>query len=484
MNLEGSDVLQSDATAALASLREGHISSQELLRLCFERIDQARESINAVVVDRREEALADARAADAARARGDDRPLLGLPVTLKEAFDVAGLPTTWGLPEYAATLKEEDSEVAHSLRDAGAVILGKTNVPVMLATYHSQNPVYGRTFNPYDRSRTPGGSSGGAAAALAASHTFLECGSDLGGSIRQPADSCGVFGIKPTWGLISQRGHVPPMVPHHLAGFVDSPATGQLAAVGPMARSARDLELALGILARPTGPASRAFSLQLPAPRGNALADFRVGYVLDHRSAPVDSVVGTMHRRLIESLRLAGMDLKEGWPEGVDPDHMRDLRFYLRAGMDVFIPPEEIAARVERGLAGPEFPSGDFQALLDRGLADNLPARVTREFERDRYRKTWDDYFSRVDVFLMPVQTHTAFARNEIDEATTFADHLWWAPATLLGTPAVVAPVGVADDGLPVGIQIMGAQYDDATPIAFARALENSGLAGFVPPTK
>jgi amidase len=471
-----------DASDAMAAMREGAVTSVELTALCFERIKALDESIHAMIVSREKEAMTEAVAADQRRAAGEDLPLLGLPVSVKEAFNIEGLPTTWGLPEFAHHLAAEDAGVVRSLKAAGAIIIGKTNVPVMLGNYEAENPVYGRTNNPYDPDRTPGGSSGGSAAALASGQTFLECGSDLGGSIRQPAHSCGVFGIKPTWGIIPQDGHLPPFIPAEASSFIDSPAVSQIPAVGPMARSARDLALALPLLARPRGKMSRAYRWEMPVAPQEQLSDFRIGYVLDHPAATPEVHVGAKLSDLIHELERAGVKMKEGWPEGIDPLHIRDLRFYLRAAMDFILPPEERRARIEDALKGPEFPAGDLELLLKRGLADRVPERISRLIEAEHLQAIWEDYFSEYDLFLTPVQNETAFFHGKIRDEAIEAAHFWWAAPSVLSFPAAVAPLGLAADGLPVGVQIMGPLYADSIPIKFSQLLEVEGLAGFVPP--
>ena len=219
------------------------------------------------------------REIDDARAAGDARgPLAGLPVTLKESFNVKGLPTVWGNPDFPSTPAQEHSAVAERVSAAGAIILGKTNASLMLANWDSENPVYGRTSNPWNLDRVPGGSSGGAAAALSSGLSFLEVGSDLGGSIRQPAANCGVYGHKPTAGVVPQRGHMPTGAPPAMQVAVPEIASvSELPVAGPMARSAADLHLALNILGGPDGPAKSALSYKTPQPRQTTLKAIRVG---------------------------------------------------------------------------------------------------------------------------------------------------------------------------------------------------------------
>ncbi|MFF3814747.1 amidase family protein [Streptomyces bacillaris] len=228
------DLTYASAESLLSALRAGDVTSVELTDAAISRIERDDRAINAICVPDFDRARDAARAADRARARGEERPLLGIPVTVKESYDSAGLPTTWGMPEHRDHVPAEDAVQVARLRAAGAVVLGKTNVPLGLQDVQSFNEVYGATNNPWNHGRTPGGSSGGSAAALACGLGALSIGSDIAGSLRTPAHFCGVYAHKPTLGLAASRGMVPPTVPA-------LPVDGDLAVVGPMARSARDL---------------------------------------------------------------------------------------------------------------------------------------------------------------------------------------------------------------------------------------------------
>src|SRR3954464_4654329 len=252
------------------ALARRQVSSRELIDAAVSRIEALDPKINAVVVRDFERARAAAEDADAALARGERRPLLGLPMTVKEQFNVAGLPTTWGFPKFKGWRPETDALAVQRLKAAGAIVIGKTNVPVNLTDWQSFNEVYGTTNNPWDLSRTPGGSSGGSAAALAAGFVPLELGSDIGGSLRAPAHFCGVFSHKPSLELIPERGSGPPQTP-------PGPVRGDLSVIGPMARSAADLALALQVLAGPDELREGiGYRLMLPPPRHERLADYRV----------------------------------------------------------------------------------------------------------------------------------------------------------------------------------------------------------------
>jgi amidase len=256
-----------ELSAALAAKK---VSAVELAEHAINRIERHDGKINAICVRDFDRALIAARAADAALARGETRPLLGIPMTVKESYRVAGLPTTWGIPEQKNFVPTEDALSIARVKDAGGVILGKTNVPLSLGDWQSYNEIYGTTNNPYDLGRTPGGSSGGSSAALAAGYGPLSLGSDIGGSLRVPAFHCGVYAHKPTWALVPLRGHTPPPFPA-------LPVDRDLTVIGPMARSAADLSLLLDVISGPDPlEAGKAYRLELPPSRHAGLTDFRV----------------------------------------------------------------------------------------------------------------------------------------------------------------------------------------------------------------
>src|SRR5438270_2717595 len=264
------------ATELVEMLANREMSARELLDAAISRIEARDGKINAVVVRDFDRARTAADAADAALAKGQRRPLLGLPMTVKEQFNIAGLPTTWGDPKFKDWKAEVDALAVQRLKAAGAIILGKTNVPINLRDWQSYNEVYGTTNNPWDLSRSPGGSSGGGAAALAAGFVPLEFGSDIGGSLRAPAHFCGVFSHKPSLDLVPQRGAGPPKTPAN-------PVRGDLAVIGPMARSAADLALALEVVAGPDELSEGiGYRLALPSPRHEGLAGFRVLVIDKH----------------------------------------------------------------------------------------------------------------------------------------------------------------------------------------------------------
>jgi len=309
-------------------LRRKELSSRELTELLLARIDSVNPALNAVVELRREAALRRAAAADEAIVRsGAAGPLHGVPMTIKDSFNVAGLHTTWGNPAFKDFVAGSDATVVRRLEQAGAIIVGKTNLAFMLGDFaQTANELYGVTNNPWDTTRTPGGSSGGAAAALSAGMTFLEYGSDLAGSIRIPASFCGVYGLKPSVEIVPLTGFQPPGPPAGPSDMV------YMSAVGPLSRSAGDLRTALRVTGGPEGQAAKAYSWALSPPRHTRLEDFRVGAVLDHERAPVSSEVTALLSNTVDALARAGTTVVEGWPDGVDPvQHYESFGFHVRS---------------------------------------------------------------------------------------------------------------------------------------------------------
>jgi amidase len=297
------------ALQAAEAIRTKKISSLELTRHVFERIELYNPALNAFAYQLKDAALAQAQKADDALARKEATGVFhGVPIQIKESFAVAGQPRTWGIPTFKDARPPQNSAAVDRLLGAGAVLIGGTNVPVNLSDWQSYNPVYGTTNNPWDVSRTPGGSSGGAAAALAAGLGYLSVGSDIGGSIRVPSHFCGIYGHKPTLDLVSLRGHLP-------GGEFAPPGFSTLLAVaGPMARSASDLLAALKVLGGPEGWDAKAWKWELPPARAQKLTEFRVGYVLDDPIAPPSPDVRAVLEKTLENLGRAGVKLKAGWP--------------------------------------------------------------------------------------------------------------------------------------------------------------------------
>ncbi|MGF6573585.1 amidase [Paraburkholderia sp. GAS333] len=474
-----------------AALAEGRVSAVELLEHTIARITRFDGELNAVVARDFDTARAAARDADAALARGDRRPLLGVPITVKESFDVAGLVTSVGNPAFADNVAERDSLSVAALRDAGALIIGKTNVPLALSDLQSYNEVYGLTRNPWDHERTPGGSSGGSSAALAAGYVALELGSDIGGSIRIPAHFTGVYGHKPSYGLVSLLGAGAPR-----GRF----SARDLSVAGPLARSAGDLELALDLLLNRDPLTNKAWHVTLPPARHAHLAGFRV-LVIDTWPGTERSVSERfVSERVVERLRTQGVQVSRpaDLPGGLLPDLTRSHALYRTLlGSSLAEPPAlSEAARERLAALAPDDDSADAAWLRAPTLAHRDWLRADEQ--RHALRHQWERLFESFDVVVTPVAPVPAFRHNQQQpkDARTypvafedgvrevrFLDFFYWAGLPVLpGLPATSFPLGLDDDGLPVSAQAVGPWLEDRTPIAFAALLEEVYGGFLVPP--
>jgi amidase len=472
------------AVDAARAIRRGDVSSVELTTRMLERIARHNPKLNAIVTLTGDAALARAKAADEARARREWwGPFHGVPCTIKDTLEVAGVRTTAGSPQYASHQPTRDAVAVARLRAAGVVLLGKTNVPPLAADWQSTNPVFGTTNNPWDVMRTPGGSTGGGAAALAAGLSFLEPGSDIGGSIRIPAHFCGVYGHKPTIGVVPQRGHIPPP-----PGLVSPPPI--LPVVGPLARSAADLLAAMEVLGGPDVEDARAYRWSLPPARGARLTEYRIGFVLDDPACPVSSDVREVLARALDALRAAGVKLEEGWPAGVKPAEQYETYLTLLYSVFAIGLRDDQLERLRQRAA-----NQDGSHLARWAQAFTAPHRhyALANGRRMGMRAIWQSYFQTHDAFLMPTTFVAAFPHDHSSDmfarrlATpegprTYSDLSFWISfATLTGLPATTAPVGLTRDNLPVGLQIVGPYLEDATPIDVAGRLADV-LGGFRPP--
>jgi amidase len=452
------DLAWASAGELARALARRELSALEATDAAIGRIEARDGPINAVVVRDFDRAREAARAADAALARGERAPLLGVPMTVKESHNVAGLPTTWGFEHARGWVAPADSLGVARLKAAGAVILGKTNVPVSLADWQTVNPIYGRTNNPWNLERTPGGSSGGAAAALASGMVHLEFGSDIGGSIRAPAHFCGLYGHKPSYGLVPGRGHIP-------AGLdgVDVP----LGVIGPLARTAEDLAIALEAVAGPDEIEGVGYRLDLPAPRHETVDGYRVLVLDQHPAAATSGEVRAGIGRLADELSRLGARVSRS--SELLPDLAKAHELYGAL----------LTMVMSRG--GPPRPqpplAHDYMNLLDGQLA---------------VRRQWRALFEAFDVVLAPIHGSAAFAHDDTPSAQRklridgrdepyFGQLAWPGVATFANLPATAIPMGRSGEGLPIGAQLIGPYLEDRTPLALAALLERE-LGGFVRP--
>jgi len=474
------------ATELARRIRRRELSASELLALMRSRIERLDGAINAVPVRDFERAAVRAAEADAALARGECwGPLHGVPMTVKESFNVAGLPTTYGFSAYANNIASSDALTVQRLKAAGAVIFGKTNVPTSLADWQSFNPVYGTTRNPWNLERTPGGSSGGAAAGLAAGFSALELGSDIGASIRNPAHYCGVWGHKPTWGVVPQTGHE--LTPKVCADSFD------IAVAGPLARSAADLALAMDILAdaptamTPLGRVPVAWRDPGTPPRL-----LRVAILYDDAEAEVDASVQNALHALADWLRSEGVQVAED-TRPVNSAEAHDVYLHLlRAATGSHYDEATYAeAQAVARTLSPDDKS--YKARHYRGNTFTHRDWVQMDERRARLSQQWAQWFESFDLLICPVATTPAFAHNQQGprwermipvngHTQPSTDALFWAGYPgIVGLPATAVPIGLSPEGLPIGAQIIGPVFGDPLCLRFAAWLEQ-GWRAFVPP--
>ncbi|MDB5695197.1 MAG: amidase [Sphingomonas bacterium] len=423
------------ALATAAAIRAGETTALAETDAAIARIEARNSAINAVVVRDFDRARATARAFDQS---GDKTlPFAGVPMTVKESFDVAGLPTTFGFEEHRDYQPAQDAAAVQRLKAAGAIILGKTNVPVSLADLQSVNPVYGRTNHPLDAALTCGGSSGGSAAALASGMVPLEIGSDIGGSIRVPAHFCGVWGHKSTYGTLSIEGQM-------LPGTDGAPIA--MSVTGPMARDGADLAAALDVLS----------DIPLPRARHRAPGDLRLLTITSHPLAPVDPAIATAVAQVGEAFARAGATVDTH--SALLPDQTAQFANYMRL----------LAVTLARG------------APAEDGSVASLPDWLAMLDDQARTARAWARLFERYDAVIAPVLGTTAYPHSDatirnrrltIDGAETEFGYQFAFPglATYPMLPATAVPITTSDRGLPIGVQIITASHRDHDAIAIAR---------------
>jgi amidase len=479
-----SDWAYQSATAMARAIRERRIGCVELLDLHLERVGRHNTQLNAIIALDTDRARSRAREADAASARGESwGPLHGVPMTVKEAFDVASLPTTWGVPALRDNVASANATVVDALLEAGAIIFGKTNVPLLIGDWQTFNAIHGTTNNPWDLARTPGGSSGGAAAALAAGMSALELGSDIGASIRNPAHYCGVYGHKPSFGIVPQHGHWIP----------GAHAPLDILVCGPLARSAEDLALALDLIVGPEPFDRRAWTIRLPRPRKAALGEFRIALILDDPNCAVDREVTDRIQAIADAAARAGARVDDKARPRTDTLRAHTLYLQLLRGATGALLGDEAYAQSRAKAA--QLAPGDqsYGARVLRAVSQEHRAWYAAHEECQALRAAWAAFFEDYDVVLCPVAASAAFPHDQKRERPDrriivngreedYNAQLYWAGiASLPNLPGTAAPAGRTPRGLPVGVQIVGPYLDDHTTIEFARLLAQV-TEGFVPP--
>lgn len=473
-------------------LRNGTLTSEAVTQHFLDQIRRHNDRINAVVTLDEQQALTQARAADEKRAAGATLgPLHGLPLTLKDTWEVAGMTCTAGAPALRNHQPQQHADVVQRLEDAGAIIIGKTNVPIYATDLQSYNKLFGVSNNPYHTDHTPGGSSGGAAAALAAGMTPLEVGSDLAGSIRTPAHFCGVFGHKPSRALVSFRGHIP--------GPPGTQSRPDLAEGGPLARNAKDLQLLLEVIAGPTPLDSRSWTINMEPAALSSLDQARVGLWLEDPLCPIEQELTDGYRTLGRELEQRGALVAQARHPLLDLEHILPPYFNLLGSLlSTSLKPAQRrqmlwVARLEKWLKllGP---LTAFVGEYGRGVNQPVHQWVAVSETREKMRAEIGSLFDEFDVLLTPVTPTTAIRHDHshpvfkrriavAGQPRAYMDQFCWiAFATLLGLPATSVPIGRSKEGLPFNVQVIGAPGKDLTTLRFAELLEQEGLAGFNPP--
>jgi len=453
-----------DAGALAAAIARKEVSSRELLDLYLDRIDRLDPPLNAVVTLDVDRARAAAAAADDMTSRGESAgPLHGLPITIKDAIEVEGVRSTGGATELTDHVPASDAAAVAQLKGAGAVVFGKTNVPRWSGDLQTYNEIFGTTNNPWDATRAPGGSSGGPAAAVAAGFTSFELGTDIGGSIRVPAHCCGVFGLKPSYGVVPQRGYLD----HVGGGTTDA----DINVFGPIARSAADLDLLMSVLAAPEPERAVAWRVDLPAPRHADVASYRVGVWFEDPSVPIDRDELALLRRAADALADAGAKV-----EGAHPP----VDFAEQNGLFV------------------QMISGAVSVSMDDDAAEAMAGShrqwLRGDEKRAAVRRVWAEWFESYDALLCPVMPTPAVAH--LQEGDMFSRSVeingdpvpylnliaWTGFIGITCLPSAVPPIGRTPGGLPVGVQVVTPYLRDRDAIALAGHLADLAGGYDVPP--
>jgi amidase len=477
-----------DATAAqlTGAIRDRALSSRELLGHFLARIEQRNPGLNAIVAMDADRAWAAASAADAATARGEAAgPLHGLPMTVKDVWETEGLVTTAGAAELREYVPAADALTVARLKAAGAIIFGKSNTPLYAGDFQTFNDVYGLTRNPWDLTRTAGGSSGGAAAAVAAGLTPLELGSDIGGSIRNPAHYNGVYGLKPSWGVVPSRGHIP--------GPPGSLVETDVNCGGPLARSLEDLRVALTVVAGPVPEDAAAWHLHLdPGPEMYTVTSVRVASVFAEGTdlLPVARDVRASLDEFASRLAGAGVQV-DAVPLPVPlADGLRSWQELVLPIIGTGLPDDDFAAFAELEAV----PGDDPMLTAGRALASRYRSWAHANANRQRQRAAWATLFQHHDVVLAPVMPTTAFPHDTdrpitervVDVDGTAVPHLiamaWCGAIGAMLLPVVTLPIGPTSAGLPVGIQVIGPFLSDLRLLQIAELLQAEVGNAFTPP--
>ena len=470
----------------LEKIKQREVSSLEVLESFLAQVEKVNPTINAIIALDIERAKEKAIEADnKINLKSKLGPLHGLPMTIKDAFEVEGIVSTGGNPAWKDNIPKRNAEAVQRLVDAGAIIFGKTNVPFLSSDLQSFNKIYGTTNNPWDLERTPGGSSGGSAAALAAGMTPLELGSDIGGSIRVPAHFCGLYGHKPSYNIISEVGHMPPPPGSILTG-------NGLSVAGPLARSPEDLEIALDVLVAAQEQDSQAWKVKLPKARTKKIKDLKIAVWPDEPYAEADDEITSLIKDTAEDLRHAGakvetVDLPISFEE-IDKIYSLLLNPLMLAGS----PKEtfETLAKLNESLDPNDVSE---LAKVARGSVLKHADWVLVNAIRQNMRQKWREFFNKFDVILCPTCITPAFKHNHnpVHERKLTINGkddeylratLWAGPAVSAGLPSTNVPIGMSSNNLPISMQITGPYLEDKTCLEVAKVVRNIRGGFKIPP--
>ena len=470
----------------LEKIKQGEVSSLEVLESFLAQVEKVNPKINAIVALDIERAKEKAKEADnKISLKSKLGPLHGLPMTIKDAFEVEGIVSTGGNPAWKDNIPKRNAEAVQRLVDAGAIIFGKTNVPFLSSDLQSFNKIYGTTNNPWDLERTPGGSSGGSAAALAAGMTPLELGSDIGGSIRVPAHFCGLYGHKPSYNIISEVGHMPPPPGSILTG-------NGLSVAGPLARSPEDLEIALDVLVSAQEQDSQAWKVKLPKARTKKIKELKIAVWPDEPYAEADNEITNLIKDTAKDLKHAGakvetVDLPISFEE-IDKIYSLLLNPLMLAGS----PKEtfETLAKLNESLDPNDVSE---LAKVARGSVLKHADWVLVNAMRQNMRQKWREFFNKFDVILCPTCITPAFKHNHnpVHERKLTINGkddeylratLWAGPAVSAGLPSTNVPIGMSSNNLPISMQITGPYLEDKTCLEVAKVVRNIRGGFKIPP--
>ena len=464
--------------------KQKEIGCLEILELYLNRVEKFNDALNAIIFLDQEGARARAIEADRALAKGDLwGPLHGVPMSIKESFDVAGQPSTFGVPTHRNNIAGYDCLAVKRMKAAGVTLFGKTNVPFMLSDWQSFNEIYGTTNNPWDVTRTPGGSSGGSAAALAAGMTGIDAGSDIGASIRNPAHYCGIFGHKPTMGILPKVGHALP----------GNDVPSDISVIGPLARGADDLRIATLTMAGVTGRDAVGLSLNLPETKKKEIGDFKVGVLLEDSCCAQDSELTDQLQVTVDSLGALGVKIDDKVKPVTDLERANLVYLMLLRAATGERLSKEVLEQHRASAIKSDPDDFSYKTIVDRAVTMSHREWLAWNNERELLQREWQGFFDDYDLLLTPVAASAAFPHDQAGDRADrtipinngqelCVDQLFWAGLPgVVYLPATSAPVGLTRSGLPCGLQIIGPYMQDLTTIHFSKLIETH-LGGFVAP--